>query len=510
MLYFRLMKRALLSVYDKTGLVEFANILHAHHIELIASGGTARTLAGAGLRVISVDSLTGFPEMLGGRVKTLHPAIHGGILARRTPAQLAELAAHNLTPIDLVVINLYPFQSTVANTDTTLEQAIEQIDIGGVALLRAAAKNFESVTVICDPADYFTVADDIALHGDTTLDARARLALKSFRHTASYDAIIAQYLARNIDENGFPRTVPLALEKVDDLRYGENPHQRAALYRLANQPGLADARILHGKALSYTNWLDVEAAWRTANEFSGPTAAIIKHATPCGTASADTLSQAYADARECDPVSAYGGVVGLNSALDAETARAISEIFTEVVIAPSFEPAALETLQKKKELRLLEFAPTEVANIEFRSIGGSLLAQDADRGEAAEWRVVSARAPGENEMRALQFAWRAVKHIKSNAIVLVQGTHTVGIGAGQTSRVDSVKIAVEKAGNRSQGAVLGSDAFFPFEDGVETACRAGVTALVEPGGSIRDAQIIDAANRFSAVLVFTGTRHFRH
>lgn len=514
------MKRALLSVSDKTNLVDLARTLAAHGIELVASGGTARALHEAGLAVTTVEALTGFPEMLGGRVKTLHPAIHGGILARRTPEQLNELAAHNLSAIDLVVVNLYPFQATVAQPNVTLADAIEQIDIGGVALIRAAAKNFSSVTVLADPADYAAVAGEITQHGDTTAETRERLALKAFRHTAQYDATIAGWLETQIGQAPAPATKPqgdifparltLSLDKVNDLRYGENPHQRAALYRLADQVGLADARVFHGKALSYTNWLDVDAAWRAANDFAAPSAAVIKHATPSGIASAGTLVEAYRNAQECDPVSAYGGVVGSNRALDVETARALAEIFTEVVIAPGFDPDALAMLQQKKDLRLVEFPHAPAAAMEFRSVGGSLLAQETDRGDYAEWRVVSNRAPTDEETRALRFAWRAVKHLKSNGIVLVQGTRTVGMGAGQMSRVDSVKIAVEKAGERARGAVLGSDAFFPFADGVEAACRAGITALVEPGGSVRDAEVIETANRWGAALVFTGMRHFRH
>jgi phosphoribosylaminoimidazolecarboxamide formyltransferase/IMP cyclohydrolase len=503
-------KRALLSVADKTGLEEFARALHQRGYELIASGGTASALTRAGLGVRAVESLTGFPEMIGGRVKTLHPAIHAGILARRTPEHLAELQAHKLAPIDLVVVNLYPFQQTVARQDVTLEDAIEQIDIGGVALLRAAAKNFEGVTIVCDPADYASISSEIESAGDTTRETRARLALKAFRHTAAYDAAISQYLSRQFEREDFPVTLTRTLEKVDDLRYGENPHQRAALYRDATRAGLADARQLHGKPLSFTNWLDVEAAWRAANEFNAPAAAIIKHVTPCGIASADALARAYLDARECDPVSAFGGVVGLNRAVDAETARAIAEIFTEVVIAPRFDDAALEVLKQKKDLRLLEFAPTRVAGLELRTVGGSYLLQDVDAADFSEWRVVSARAPSAEEERALRFAWRAVKMVKSNAIVLARDTRTVGIGAGQMSRVDSVRIATEKAGERARGAVLASDAFFPFADGVEVACRAGITAIAQTGGSVRDSEAIEAADRFGAAMVFTGTRHFRH
>ncbi len=541
-----MLKRALLSVSDKTGLEEFARAVAQRGIELVASGGTAKTLTAAGLNVITVESVTGFPEMIGGRVKTLHPAIHAGILAQRTPEHLKELAALKILPIDLVVVNLYPFQSTVVRAETTFAEAIEQIDIGGVALLRAAAKNFEWVTVVCAPADYGAVAAEIEPPGDTMRETRARHALKAFRHTASYDAAIAQYLASSVIANreaakqaptsreeiassqemllatlaphanagvtdrNFPTTLTLALEKVADLRYGENPHQRAVLYRVPNQPGLADARQLHGKALSYTNWLDVDGAWRAANDFDAPTVVIVKHTTPSGIASADTLARAYSDARDCDPTSAFGGVVALNRAVDAETARVIVELFTEVVIAPRFEDAAREILQVKKDLRLLECATPRAAGWELRSIAGSYLAQEQDTADAAEWRVVSQRAPTPEEDHALRFAWRAEKFVKSNAIVLARETRTVGIGAGQMSRVDSVKIAVEKAGERARGAVLASDAFFPFPDGVEAACRAGVTALAHPGGSLRDDESIEMANRYGAAMVLTGTRHFRH
>ena len=504
------MQCALLSVWDKTGLIDLARTLVERNVELVASGGTAAALEHAGLPVHTVESVTGFPEMIGGRVKTLHPAIHAGILARRTPEHLAELAARNLSTIDLVVANLYPFQATVARAETTPEEAIEQIDIGGVALLRAAAKNHESVTVLCDPADYAAVAEEIRRDGDTTRETRVRLALGAFRLTAAYDAAIAQYLTRRFEQNVFPETLCLVLNKVEDLRYGENPHQHAALYESADHPGLANAHQLHGKALSYTNWLDVDGAWRAASDFDAPTAVIVKHTTPSGIASAESLSRAYRDALECDPSSAFGGVVALNRSVDEETARSIARLFTEVVIAPRFENSALEILQAKKDLRLLESARPRSTDLELKSIAGSYLAQEPDTVDAAEWRIVSKRPPSAEEERALKFAWRAEKFVKSNAIVLARETRTVGIGAGQMSRVDSVKIAIEKAGDRARGAVLASDAFFPFPDSVEVACRAGVTAIAHPGGSLRDADSIEMANRFGAAMIMTGTRHFRH
>lgn len=504
------MKRALLSVYDKSGLVDLARALDRCGIDLIASGGTARTLSESGLAVKTVESLTGFPELIGGRVKTLHPAVHAGILARRNPADLGELAAHDLAPIDLVVVNLYPFQSTVAREGVTFDEAVEQIDIGGVALLRAAAKNAEWVTVLSDPADYKDVIAELERSGGTTRATRARLALNVFRLTSGYDAAIAEYLSAQADPDLFPASLPLALEKITDLRYGENSHQRAALYHVPGKCGIAEATQLHGKALSFTNWLDVDAAWRAANDFQEPAAAIIKHTNPCGLATASSVARAYLDARECDPVSAFGGVVGLNRTVDVETGRSISEIFTEVVIAPSFEDEALQLLKGKKDLRLLQFAWSGAGAWEIRSISGSFLLQEPDTVDAVEWRTVSAREPSAEESRSLHLAWRVVKHVKSNAIVLAQGTRTVGIGAGQMSRVESVKLAVEKAGDRARGAVLASDAFFPFPDGVEEACRAGVTAIAHPGGSVRDAESIEVANRFGAAMVFTGTRHFRH
>lgn len=504
------MLRALLSVHDKTGLLELGGALSRRGVELIASGGTARALQEGGLAVKTVEELTGFPELIGGRVKTLHPAVHAGILARRTPEHLAELAAHQLVPIDFVVVNLYPFQSTIARAGVTRDEAIEQIDIGGVTLLRAAAKNSEWVTVVCDPADYEAIAAEVEESGETKEATRRRLALKAFRLTAAYDSAISQYLAAQSGKEAFPSSLILVLDKQQDLRYGENPHQKAAIYRQTDQHGIADARQLHGKALSFTNWMDVEAAWRTANEFDEPAAAIVKHTTPCGIATAESVERAYIDARDCDPQSAFGGVVGFNRPVDLASAIAISEIFTEVLIAPAFEQEALQVLQKKKDLRLLEFVSLTSPEWELRSIAGSYLMQEPDTGGGGEWRVVSTREPTPEETRSLRLAWRAVKHVKSNAIVLARDTRTVGIGAGQMSRVDSVKIAVAKAGERAKGAVLASDAFFPFADGVEEACRAGVTALVQPGGSVRDAEAIEAANRFGAAMVFTGTRHFKH
>ena len=507
------MKRALLSVSDKTGLEEFARVLARRGIELVASGGTARALSAAGLQVTPVGSVTGFPEMIGGRVKTLHPAIHAGILARRTPEHLAELAAQKISPIDLVVINLYPFQATVARAETTFDEAIEQIDIGGVALIRAAAKNFEAVTIVCDSADYRAVANEIERAGDTTRETRARFALKAFHHTAAYDAAIAQSLTRRIEDAESPSTLNLALVQVQDLRYGENPHQRAALYSFGSGAGPLGGEILQGKELSYTNLLDLDAAWRAAVSYDAPTICIVKHLSPCGIASASQLVDAFRGALESDPVSAFGGVIASNRAFDGETARALGDLFIECIVAPGFSDEARAVLAKKKNCRLLSMPDLAVEPpYELRSITRGILRQEVDAGDPAEteWRVVTRRAPTDAEMESLRFAWRAVAHVKSNAIVFARGTATVGIGSGQPNRVDSVRIAATRAGEKSKGAVMASDAFFPFPDSVQVAADAGITAIVAPGGSVRDADAIAEADARGITMVFTGVRHFRH
>lgn len=507
------MKRALLSVSDKTGLEEFTRVLARRGIELVASGGTARTLSAAGLQVVPVESVTGVPEMIGGRVKTLHPAIHAGILARRTPEHLAELAAQKITPIDLVVVNLYPFQSTVARIGTTFEDAIEQIDIGGVALIRAAAKNFQAVTVVCDLADYRAVADEIERAGDTTRETRARLALKAFRHTAAYDAAIAQYLTRQVEHAEFPSTLTLALNKVQDLRYGENPHQRAALYSFEPEGGPLGGEILQGKELSYNNLLDLDAAWRAAVSYEAPTVCIVKHLSPCGIASAPNLADAFRRALESDPVSAFGGVIASNRAFDGEIAKALGDLFIECIAAPGFSGDARTVLAQKKNCRLLSIPSLTIEPpYELRSITRGVLRQDVDAGDPAEteWRVVTRRTPTSAEVESLRFAWRAVAHVKSNAIVFARDTATVGIGSGQPNRVDSVRIAATRAGEKSKGAVMASDAFFPFPDSVRVAADAGITAIAAPGGSVRDADAIAEANTRGIAMVFTGVRHFRH
>jgi len=502
--------RALISVSDKSGLVDLARGLHAAGVELIASGGTATALRQAGLPVQDVSDLTGFPEILGGRVKTLHPAVHGGILARQTPEHLAELAAHGLAPIDLVICNLYPFGQTVARPDVTLAEAIEQIDIGGVTLLRAAAKNQERVLVVCDPADYDAALAAVQA-GAVEEALRRRLALKAFQHTASYDAAIAGWLAGVTDPfNPFPATLNLTYSRAETLRYGENPHQAAALYLPAGQPQPFEQ--LGGKEMSYNNWLDMDAAWGLAQEFDAPTVCIIKHTNPCGVASAASLVEAWPRALASDPVSAFGGIIALNRTADLALAEAMADLFVEVVIAPDYDEEALERFRRKKNLRILQPAALAASGLALRAIEGGLLAQtpDAQIEPAAAWQVVTQRQPGADELADLDFAWRVAKHTKSNAIVFAKELATVGVGAGQMSRVDSVYLAARRAGERSAGSVLASDAFFPFADGVEAAAAAGVTAVVQPGGSVRDADVIAACDRLGLAMCFTGARHFRH
>ncbi|MGQ9681461.1 MAG: bifunctional phosphoribosylaminoimidazolecarboxamide formyltransferase/IMP cyclohydrolase [Anaerolineae bacterium] len=507
-------KRALLSVADKTGLVPFARGLVDLGWTLISTGGTARALSEAGLPVSSVESVTGFPEILGGRVKTLHPAIHGGLLARREPAHLAELAAHGLETLDLVAVNLYPFEATVARPGVSLAEAIEEIDIGGVTLLRAAAKNHEGVIVLSDPAQYEGVLEALRTTGDVSLERRRELALAAFARTATYDAAIGTYLAAAFgkETSPFPAYWLPQARKHEDLRYGENPHQRAALYLRRGVAGPLGGTFLQGKALSYNNILDLDAAWTLANDLQGPAAVIIKHNNPAGAAEADDLAAAMAAALAGDPVSAFGGVVAVNRTLDEAALSVLGDLFVEAFIAPGYTPQALEWLAKRPNARVLQAPPPSTVSdgLEVRSVAGGYLLQDVDMPDSAPWKVVTKRAPTEAERVSLAFAWRVSARVKSNAIVLVQGTATVGVGAGQMSRVDSVQIAVRKAGERARGSVLGSDAFFPFADGIEAAAEAGVTAIVQPGGSLRDAAGIEAADRAGMAMVFTGVRHFWH
>jgi phosphoribosylaminoimidazolecarboxamide formyltransferase / IMP cyclohydrolase len=517
--------RALLSVSDKTGLVDFARALAGYGVALVSTGGTARALAEAGLEVADVASVTGFPEMLDGRVKTLHPAIHGGILARREPAHLGALAAHGIAPIDLVVVNLYPFAATVAR-GAPFDECIENIDIGGPSLIRGAAKNHDFVTVVTAPADYAAVLDDMAAQqGATTQALRRRLAAAAFARTAAYDAAIGQWFARTAGET-FPATLVLAAERAQLLRYGENPHQEAALYVTAPpRPGVATARQLQGKEVSYNNLNDTDAAFALVAEFSEPAVAIIKHANPCGVAVAGTLAAAYASALACDPVSAFGGIIAVNRTLDAATAEAIAKLFVEVVIAPDLTPEAAAILGRKTALRLLVAGglPDPAAPaMTLRSLAGGYLLQTADTGRIApgSLRTVTRRVATPEEQRDLFFAFTVAKHVKSNAIVFAKGGATVGIGAGQMSRVDAARIAAwkaEEAGRAanlaeppSHGSVAASDAFFPFADGLEATIAAGATAVIQPGGSVRDQEVIDAADRAGIAMLFTGMRHFRH
>jgi phosphoribosylaminoimidazolecarboxamide formyltransferase/IMP cyclohydrolase len=503
--------RGLFSVYDKTGLVELARPLAERGVELVASGGTARALRQAGLNVRAVSDVTGFPEILGGRVKTLHPAIHGGILSRRIPADREELDGQGWDEVDLVVANLYPFEKTAADPSAPLETVIEQIDIGGVALLRASAKNYAHVTTLCDPADYASVLAEIDSHGQVSPETRQRLAVKVFAHTAAYDAAIWRYLSGDGDgETGFPEKLIVNLNKLNDLRYGENPHQRAVLYVPPDVTGPLGGRLLQGKPLSYNNLLDLDAAWRACAGFQRPTIAIIKHLGPCGLASADTITAAFPLALAGDPVSAFGSVIAANRAFDSATVRALGDLYVEAIAAPAFTAEAQQTLAARKGCRLVAIEQAEPDQFEMRSIRGGLLMQDPDPGDQAEWQVVTQRAPTPGEKRSLRFAWQAVAHVKSNGILVAQGEAAVGIGGGLPSRVDAVRLALAKAGERAQGAVLASDAFFPFPDGVEIAASNGVTAIVQPGGSVRDQQVIETADRHGLAMCLTGVRHFRH
>ena len=501
-------RRAVLSVYDKTGLIDFGRALAARQVDIVASGGTAKALRLAGVDVRAVSDLTGSPEILGGRVKTLHPAVHGGILSRRTHEDGEQLAALGWGEIDLVAVNLYPFQETAASPGASLAQVIEQIDIGGVALLRAAAKNFEHVAVVCDPADYATVLEELETQNEVSLETRRRLAVKAFAHTADYDSTIRRYLAG--DEDPFPERLTLRLSKLTDLRYGENPHQQAALYARGGVAGPLGGELLQGKPLSYNNLLDLDAAWRAALAFERPTVVIIKHLSPCGIASADSLAEAFPAALAADPVSAFGSVIAANQPFDGPASLALGDLFIEAVAAPSFTEQARDALSARKNCRLLAIAGVPAGEVELRSVLGGFLCQELDVGDAAPWRVVTRRPPTEAELEALRFAWRAVAHVKSNAILLAQGEAAVGIGGGLPSRVDAVRLALAKAGARARGAVMASDAFFPFPDGVELAAEAGVRAVVQPGGSVRDAQVIAAADRLGVAMCFKGVRHFRH
>ncbi|MEA3560287.1 MAG: bifunctional phosphoribosylaminoimidazolecarboxamide formyltransferase/IMP cyclohydrolase [Candidatus Omnitrophota bacterium] len=527
-------KRALISVSDKKGIKEFALTLHRLGVEILSTGGTAKLLKEAGIPVKPVSDYTGFPEMLDGRVKTLHPRIHGALLALRENSEhMKQIKQARIDPIDMVVVNLYPFEKTVAGNDVELEEAIENIDIGGPSMLRSGAKNFKNVAVVSSPDSYQAVLKELQ-EDDCTLSDKTlkNLGVEVFKLTSHYDGAIYDYLkrtenpegqtygaAREQRTEGFPKSLDLSFEKVQDLRYGENPHQKAAFYKEEDpvQPGVVGAEQLHGKELSFNNIIDLNAALEIIKEFEKPAAAIIKHTNSCGAAVADSLAGAYKKALECDPLSAFGSIIGLNRNVDAFTAaNIISAGFVEAIIAPGYDADALDQLKKKKNLRILKVGSISLDAsrklVDFKKVVGGLLVQDYNQKDVLkqELRTVTKKLPNDNEADSLIFAWRICKHVKSNAIVLVKDFYTVGIGAGQMSRVDSVIIACRKAGERTKGSVLASDAFFPKRDAIETAAQAGIKSIIQPGGSIRDQEIIDACNECGISMVFTGTRHFKH
>ena len=513
--------KALLSVSDKTGLANLGRALADAGFDLVSTGGTYAALAEAGLPVAQVADLTGSPEILDGRVKTLHPKIHGGILARRDlDSHRAELAEHSIGTIDLVVVNLYPFVETVSRDGVTLEDAIEQIDIGGPCMVRAAAKNWAHVTVVVDPSDYPSVLAELAENGgETRKSTRLALARKAFRHTANYDTAISRYLEEQSgSEAEVPATVTLSLDRQDLLRYGENPHQRAAIYRPSVGPpqGLARAVQLQGKKLSFNNYLDLDAAWGLVSEFEETSCMVIKHNNPCGAALGADPREAYLKALQCDPVSAFGSILAFNRPVDEATAEATRTLFVEAIIAPAYSQGALEIFARKKNLRVMRLEPQPSAGsspgFDLKMISGACLLQDADRVRATadDLKVVTRRPPEPGELQDLLFAWAVAKHVKSNAIVFAEGGQTVGIGAGQMSRVDSVRLAAQKAQRSTAGASMASDAFFPFRDGLDEAAASGITAVIQPGGSVRDSEVIEAADEHGMAMVFTGMRHFRH
>ncbi len=514
--------RALLSVTDKTGLVDFARDLAKQGVELVSTGGTAKLLRDSGIAVRDIVELTGFPEMLDGRVKTLHPKVHGGILhIRGNPKHVAAVKEHGISPIDMVVVNLYAFEKTAAKPGVPIEELIENIDIGGPSMIRSAAKNFHDVAVVTSPADYGVIVQEMTgSGGELSLATRWRLVQKAFALTSAYDSAIASTLERiHLADGGFqfgtdcafPETLRLQFHKAMSLRYGENPHQRAALYADSSGTGVAHGKQLQGKELSYNNLVDLQAAWDLANEFSGVACAIIKHTNPCGTALGDTLLEAYRRALECDPVSAFGGVIGVNREVDAATAEEMAKLFVEAIAAPGFSPEAKARFAAKKNLRLVEIKLGQ-PGMTIKNVSGGILMQDPDIRPLtdADLKVVTTRQPTAEEMRALKFAWIVCKHVKSNAILYARDGQSVGVGAGQMSRVDSAKIGAMKAVLPLKGTVAASDAFFPFPDGVEEIAKAGATAIIQPGGSVRDQEVIDAANRLGLAMVFTGVRHFRH
>ena len=516
-------QRALLSVTDKTGLVDFARQLADMGVELISTGGTAKLLRDSGIAVKDISELTGFPEMLDGRVKTLHPKVHGGILhIRENPQHRAAIAEHAIEPIDMVVVNLYAFEKTASKPGVEFHDLIENIDIGGPSMVRSAAKNFQDVAIVTSPSDYEAISGELHTNGGSlSLQTKWRLAQKAFATTAAYDSAIASTLERIAPPEGgtstsswaegFPSILRLSFNKAFDLRYGENPHQKAALYSDGSGKGVANGKQLQGKELSYNNIVDLQAAWDLAQEFDEPVVAIIKHTNPCGTAVASTLSEAYKRALECDPVSAFGGVIGVNRPIDVDTATEMAKLFLEVIAAPSFDAAAREIFAAKKNLRIVKVVPMEQKWV-LKNVSGGVLLQDNDLRPLteADLKVVSERKPTEQEMRDLLFAWKVCKHVKSNAILYARNGRSTGVGAGQMSRVDSARIGAVKSVLGIKGSVAASDAFFPFPDGVEVIAEAGATAIIQPGGSVRDQEVIDTASKLGLAMVLTGVRHFRH
>ncbi|MFC3885430.1 bifunctional phosphoribosylaminoimidazolecarboxamide formyltransferase/IMP cyclohydrolase [Bacillus songklensis] len=509
-------KRALISVSDKNGILEFAGELTKLGYEIISTGGTKKVLQENKIPVIGISEVTGFPEILDGRVKTLHPKIHGGLLAlRANEDHQKQIEEHDITPIDLVVVNLYPFQQTIEKPDVTLAEAIENIDIGGPSMLRSAAKNYQSVTVAVDPADYETIITELKENGTVSFETNQRLAAKVFRHTAAYDALIAEYLT-NITGETSTEKLTVTFEKVQGLRYGENPHQQAAFYKkpLAQKGSIATATQLHGKELSYNNINDANAALQIVKEFTEPAVVAVKHMNPCGVGVGKTIEEAYGKAYEADPTSIFGGIIAANYPIDGATAAKMHEIFLEIIIAPSFTQEALDILTTKKNLRLLtiEFDQSEKREVQLTTIKGGLLVQEEDTYgfDDANITVPTKRQPTEQEWADLNLAWKVVKHVKSNAIVLAKDDMTIGVGAGQMNRVGAAQIAINQAGEKAKGAALGSDAFFPMSDTVEAAAKAGITAIIQPGGSIRDEDSIKKADEYGITMVFTGVRHFKH
>ena len=512
-------QRALVSVSKKDGLIDFVKGLSEMGVEILSTGGTAKLLKDNGIPVIQVSNYTGFPEIMDGRVKTLHPLIHGGLLGRRdNEKHLEEMKKHGIKPIDMVVVNLYPFEDTISKEGVKLDEAIENIDIGGPSMLRSSAKNFQDVAVVVNSDDYEDILAEMEENdGAISYDTKMKLSVKAFKHTARYDSLISKYLESKVEGEGFPSILNLQFEKITDLRYGENPHQKAAFYENIglNKGTLSKAKQLHGKELSYNNILDLNAALELVREFDETAAVIIKHTNPCGVAIGNNLVSAYREARETDPLSAFGGIIGFNKSVDEETAKEIASTFIEAVIAPDYDESALAILKEKKNIRLLKlsnFKEKTEKEYDLRNVSGGLLLQDKDSVTLNEdnLKVVTNRQPTEKEWSAMRFAWKVAKHVKSNAIIYATENETVGIGAGQMSRVDSSKLAAMKANKPIQGTAMASDAFFPFRDSVDEAAKVGGTAIIQPGGSVKDEEVIAAANEHNIAMVFTGIRHFKH